>query len=120
MKAKLSKKEDVVIVNLSGRIDVEYTEPFRQACLSDIAQRAEKIIFNLNGLSFVGSNGIMPFVEALNDLAKTKNAKVKFCQVGSEFQKIFAASPLANIEICENEDKAIESLQRVLLTDQQA
>ncbi len=62
----------------------------------------------------------MPFVEALNDLAKSKNAKVKFCQVGSEFQKIFAASPLANIEICENEDKAIESLQRVLLTDQQA
>jgi anti-anti-sigma factor len=109
MKAKLKKKEDVVIVNLSGRIDMEYTEPFRDACLKDIASRSEKIVFNLNGLSFVGSNGIMPFVKAIYDLAREKNGQLRFCEVGSEFQKIFAASPLANIEICDSEDKAIES-----------
>ena len=113
MKAKLSKKEDVVIVNLSGRIDMEYTEPFREACLSDIASRSEKIVFNMNELSFVGSNGIMPFVNAIYDLAKEKKGQLRFCGVGSEFQKIFAASPLAGIEICESEDKALESFSRI-------
>ena len=121
MKAKLSQKNDVTIVNLSGRIDMEYTEPFRDACLNDIARRSEKIVFNLNGLSFVGSNGIMPFVKAIYELSQKKEGKLRFCEVGSEFQKIFAASPLSSIEICESEDKAVASFNMPqFIGDQQA
>ncbi|NQZ19570.1 MAG: STAS domain-containing protein [Bdellovibrionales bacterium] len=119
MKAKISQKQDVVIVNLSGRIDMEYTEPFREACLNQIAKSSEKIVFNLNGLSFVGSNGIMPFVKAIHELAQEKQGQLRFCEVGSEFQKIFAASALANIEICDSEDKAIESfMPKTFIEDQ--
>lgn len=113
MKAQVSKVEDVVIVNLSGRINMEYTEPFREACLKDIARRSNKIIFNLKDLSFVGSNGIMPFVNTLRDLAAQQSTEVRFCQVGSEFQKIFAASPLATVQIFESQDTAIASLRNL-------
>lgn len=113
MKARLSVKEDIVIVNLSGRINMEYTEIFREACLNDIGQRSDKIIFNLKGLSFVGSNGIMPFVSALTDLAKVENKVLRFCEVGSEFKKIFAASPLASVQILENLDGAFASLKNM-------
>ena len=109
MKAKLAKKNDVMIVSLSGRIDVEFAEPFREACLGKIAKSSDKIVFNMNELSFVGSNGIMPFVRTMMDLAKNEKAKLKFCEVSSEFKKIFAASPLQNIEIFESEDKAVDS-----------
>jgi anti-anti-sigma factor len=117
MKAELSVQEDVVVVNLSGRINMEYTEIFREACLRDIGQRANKIIFNLQGLSFVGSNGIMPFVSTLTDLAQTENKVLRFCGVGSEFKKVFAASPLANIQILESIDGAFASLRHLDFID---
>lgn len=111
MKAQLSTVEDVVIVNLSGRINMEYTEPFREACLKDIPKRSKKIIFNLKELSFVGSNGIMPFVHTLRDLAAQGETELRFCQVGSEFKKIFAASPLASVQIFDSQDHAVASLR---------
>ena len=113
MKAQMSTHEDVVIVNLSGRINMEYTEPFREAILRDIGGRSNKIVFNLKELSFVGSNGIMPFVKTLSDLAASQNKQLRFCAVGSEFQKIFAASPLANVQIFETQDSAIASLRNL-------
>lgn len=113
MKAQLSTVDDVVIVNLSGRINMEYTEPFREACLKEIPRRSKKIIFNLKELSFVGSNGIMPFVRTLNDLAAQQETELRFCQVSSEFQKIFAASSLASVQIFDNQDSAVASLRNL-------
>ena len=111
MKAKISNLGDVVIVNLSGRIDMEYSQYFRKACLDEIAGRADKIIFNLRDLDFVGSNGIMPFVQALSDLAGQDRKKIHFCQVGSEFQKIFAVSTLAHLQIFNDQDHALASIR---------
>lgn len=113
MKAKLSVKEDVVVVNLSGRINMEYTDLFHQACLNEIGNRGNKIIFNLKELSFVGSNGIMPFVDALSALAQKENKQLRFCGVGSEFKKIFAASPLSAVQILENIEGAFASLKNM-------
>ncbi len=111
MKAKLLVKEDVVVVNLSGRIEMEYTDIFREACLNEIGRRGNKIIFNLQELSFVGSNGIMPFVGALTALAEIENKQLRFCGVGAEFKKVFAASPLAAVQILDNLDRAFDSLK---------
>ena len=113
MRAELSTFEDVIVVNLSGRINMEYMEPFREACLKDFARRSKKIIFNLKELSFVGSNGIMPFVGAIRDLAASQETELRFCQVSSEFKKIFAVSPLANIQIFDTQDTAIASLRNL-------
>ena len=111
MKAKISNLGDVIIVNLSGRINMEYSQLFREVCLYDIARRTDKIIFNLKNLSFVGSNGIMPFVQTLRDLADQNEKKIRLCQVGSEFQKIFAASALADFQIFSDQDHALASIR---------
>ena len=113
MKAHLAMKDDVVVVNLSGRINMEYTDIFREACLNDIGIRANKIIFNLKELNFVGSNGIIPFVNAISALAENKNKQLRFCGVGSEFKKIFAASPLASVQILDSIDGAFASLRNL-------
>lgn len=113
MRAELEKIDDVVVINLSGRIDMEYTELFRQACLKDFPRRSRKIIFNLKELSFVGSNGIMPFVDALSSLAQSQKAELRFCQVSSEFKKVFAASPLAQVQVFDQQDQAVTSLRHL-------
>lgn len=113
MKAKVHKKSGVVVVNLAGFIDFETAQPFREACLKSFSQDVQsKIIFNLEGLNFVGSNGILPFVETLNDICDQTEGTVKFCKVSSEFQKIFKASPLRDVEIFADEQGALLSFQQ--------
>jgi len=112
MEAKVLKKNGVTVVNLKGYIDIETAEPFREACRKSLS-KSEKVIFNLEGLNFVGSHGILPFVETLNDLCDNESVQVKFCSVSSEFQKIFKASPLRDVEIFNDENSAVTALIQV-------
>lgn len=107
MQAKVLQKNGVVIVNLEGYIDVETAGPFKEACLKSLGQAASKVVFNLEGLNFVGSTGILPFVETLNDICDQNPSKINFCKVSSEFQKVFKASPLRDVEIFNDENGAI-------------
>jgi anti-anti-sigma factor len=104
MQAMMYRDGEVVVVQLNGRLDVESSEPFRQACLGYLVDK--KVVFNFQGLGFVGSSGILPFLETMQKLAQTTEAGFKFCNVGSEFRKVLAASPLGAIEIYDDEVQA--------------
>ncbi len=114
MEAKVQRRNGVTVVNLKGFIDVETAIPFRDACIKSLGQANTKVVFNLEGLNFVGSNGIIPFVETLHDLCDQEAVQIKFCKVSAEFQKIFKASPLRDVEIFSDENGAILSLSEVL------
>ena len=107
MQAKLEKKEGVTIVHLSGRIDYESADRFRETCLKMLND--QKLVFNLEGLSFVGSSGITPFLQTMNDLSSQNKGQLKFCQVGVEFRKIFESSPLKECEVYEDVQTATVS-----------
>lgn len=109
MEAKVLKIKGITVVNLKGFIDVETAAPFRDACIKSFSSSGNKVVFNLEQLQFVGSNGIIPFVESLNDICDQESMNVKFCRVGSEFKKVFQASPLRDIEIFNDEEGAISS-----------
>lgn len=106
MQAKVLEVNGVTVVNLEGYIDVETAGPFKEACLKSLSHKGS-VVFNLEGLNFVGSNGILPFVESLNDICDQNPQKINFCKVSSEFQKIFKAGPLRDIEIFTDEKGAI-------------
>jgi anti-anti-sigma factor len=110
MEANVMKKNGVTVVNLKGFIDIETAEPFREACRKSLSAKGGKVLFNLEGLNFVGSHGILPFVETLHDLCDQEAIEIKFCSVSSEFQKIFKASPLRDVEIFSDEIGAIIAL----------
>jgi len=114
MKAKMEKLEDdVVVVALSGRVEIENAEPFYHACVQSFSKFSENVIFNMEKLSFVGSNGITPFVKAIVELSRAKEDQLKFCKVSSEFKKIFAASPLQEVEIFETQQDALDAVAKV-------
>lgn len=107
MQAKISHHGEIVVVRLSGRVDVETAEPFRKACLDHLIEK--KVVFDFKELSFVGSSGILPFLETMQTF-ETRNANgFKFSSVGSEFKKIFAATSLQTIEIFETHLLAIQA-----------
>jgi anti-anti-sigma factor len=107
MKAEINRQGDITIVNLQGHLDFETAEPFRRAFLERLTD--EKIVFNFQELNFVGSSGITMFFDLLREFATRRAVKPKFCGLGSEFRKIFAASALAELEIYDSPINAVTS-----------
>ena len=110
MQAKVTTEGEWVVVHLIGRLDVETAGPFRRACLEQLTDK--KVIFNFRHLSFVGSSGILPFLETMQDFMRTNRQGIRFCGVGSEFHKVLAATSLQTIEVFENEKIAASSFGR--------
>lgn len=100
-------QKEIMIVHLSGSIDVESVDLFRQACRGPLGGRP--VLFNLENLSFVGSTGLRPFLESLNDLTKTTGSDVRFCEVRNDFRQILAATPLGRRPCLLNEASGVES-----------
>ncbi len=107
MEAKFAVRDQVVVVELQGRLDFESSAPFRRTCLEKLIR--EKVVFDLRNLNFVGSLGLKDFVSTLDDLARASQPGIKFCGVSSEFRRLFEASGLSGHEIFENQEGAIQS-----------
>lgn len=110
MEAKFAVRDEVVVVELNGRLDFETCEPFRRTCLEKLV--SERVVFDLRNLNFVGSLGLTDFVTTLDDLSRQSQPGVKFCGVSSEFRRLFEANGLQSHNIFENQEKAIQSFAR--------
>lgn len=104
MQAKMEVKEGVTLVYLSGRIDYEAADRFRETCLKVLVDK--KLVFNLESLSFVGSSGITPFIETMQDLYFQSQGALKLCSVGVEFRKVIDSSKIKNIEVYDDIETA--------------
>ena len=100
--------DGVFFVYLKGRLSYEWVDAFRLECNRF---RSGKVIFNLSQLSFVGSNGINEFIATLKDLYSDELTELRVCGVASEFQRVFSASPLKDMEIYEDGDEAHKSMK---------
>lgn len=105
MEAKVQKQGDVLIIHLKGQMSFESADSFKEQCMKHL--KNEKIVFNLENLSFVGSSGITPFLDAI--LFLQKNASIKLCRVGAEFARLFRSLD-SQIQFYENERSAIYAL----------
>jgi len=115
MQARINQEGEVMVIHLSGRLDVETAEPFRDACLSHL--NGKKVVFDFKSLNFVGSSGIIPFLEAMQVYASTNTGIFRFSGVGTEFRRVFAATPLHTVEIFETHVQAVDALLRPVIPD---
>lgn len=114
MQAQIYKKDNIVIINLSGLVDIETSQAFREICLKKISD--EKVVLNLSDLNFVGSTGIVPFIETIKLLKQKNKNNIKMCKVKSEFKRIFNVNLSQDIELYNDIDSAVISFNRDDLT----
>lgn len=105
----MTAQKEILIVHLSGQIDAESVDLFRQACRGPLGGRP--VLFQMGSLSFVGSTGLRPFLESLNDLTKEAGSDVRFCDVRNDFRQILMATPLGRRPCLENEKAGVESFR---------
>ena len=120
MKTQIKKIGDTVVVSMDGRLDFEAQEPLRKD-LSKLIQRVvaptdstpKKVIFNLEGLEFVGSSGISSFVQTLKDFNQRSPEKPRYCNVKSEFRRVMKAFDESDLfEFYESEERARKSFDQ--------
>jgi anti-anti-sigma factor len=120
MRAK--HETNVLIFELEGQLDFETTLQFRETCTSLMKKNnAERVVFNMGKLKFVGSSGINQFIRVLKEFNSLK-LKPRYCNLSSEFQKVFKAYQAARnpFEIFETEVAAVSSFETAVLEPTEA
>ena len=96
MKTQVKKMGDTVVIDIDGKLDYEIQDPLREQlhAIADTAKTdsvAKKIVFNLEGLEFVGSSGISVFIQTLKEINAQSDIKPRYCNVKSEFRRVIKA-----------------------------
>jgi anti-anti-sigma factor len=91
MRTRISQVDGTTIVELSGYLDFETSDPLKQS-LEDIYKRDSqaKVVVDLSDLQFVGSSGIALLVKNLRQF-NTLRMKPSYCGMKSEFVRLFRA-----------------------------
>ena len=111
MRTKFSETESYILVDLSGQMNYESIDSLKSVCKQNIS--GKRVIFNLEQLKFVGSCGIVDFIDLLKTFEATK---LHLCSVTTEFQRLFIASELQIASYHETPLQAknhVESLRHV-------
>jgi anti-anti-sigma factor len=107
MDVKLLLDGDVVVVSLSGRIDIEKNQHFKRACLQNFSNK--KVVFCMKNISFVGSSGIKSFFHVLNDLNTNNKLCAKLAVSNPDFKRLFNVLECKNLEIHDSIEGALQS-----------
>jgi anti-anti-sigma factor len=107
MEAKIKNQDGIAIINITGRLAIEYTQAFRQVCNAKFGQG--QVIFNLEGATFVGSTGIQHFIETIKDVHSRNQQGLRVVCGKPEFLRIIQNIEVKDLQIYSNEIAAINS-----------
>lgn len=106
MDARVKRLGDVTVISITGSLNIEETQPFREACLKHFV--GKKVIFNLSAASFVGSTGLQAFLETVSAVEKSTGHGVRIVSAKSEFRRLFSSLEAKRIEFFESEGPALK------------
>jgi anti-anti-sigma factor len=107
MEAKVKNLGEVTIVTIRGSLDIEKTQPFREACLRHLL--GKKVVFNMENAAFVGSTGLTAFLETIRTLSEENLHGLKVVGVQAEFKRIFQNLEIQKLQMHESEAGALSS-----------
>ncbi|RYZ80253.1 MAG: anti-sigma factor antagonist [Proteobacteria bacterium] len=109
MEAKFYMTGQVTIVSLSGRLEIEKTYAFKQACLSSL--KGKKVVFCMKDLNFVGSTGIQTYFQIIREFSEQNDHRPKIATLNPDFQRLWSYAGSQDIEVHENLGGALSSFQ---------
>lgn len=111
IKTSVRKDGDAVIVSVTGFLDFETSDTFRNSLLKIQNQAADsQVIFDLGQLQFVGSSGISAFIQALREFNGRSTTRPRYANVKSEFKRIITAfDETGTFEFCESIERALSN-----------
>lgn len=108
------KNNDVLVVRLknSNRLNAMITEPVKEQLLEYFNKPNTKLVFDLQGISFIDSSGFGVFLSALK-AANNNYGQFKICNVTSDVMELFKLLQLHHVfEIYDELDACLQSFNQ--------
>lgn len=105
MEAKVKSQGEVTIITIQGTLEIEKTQPFREACMKHFLNK--KVVFNMEGTNFVGSTGLQAFLETIRTITEENQHGLKVVGIKAEFRRIFQNLEYQKLQIHESEVAAL-------------
>ncbi len=110
MLAQLELKNDIVVINIQGRLLIEKTQEFKALCAKYFKNK--KVVINLEHVSFVGSNGVQHFLEGIEQIVNHNKHGLKVVGIKPDFKRIFDNMGLTNLHFEESNETAIAAFSK--------
>jgi anti-anti-sigma factor len=107
MEAKFYQTGEVTVVALKGRLQIEKTQAFKQACTESL--RGKKVVFCMKDLHFVGSTGIQTYFQIIREFSLNNSFKAKVADLKPDFQRLWFYAGAQEVEVHENIAGALSS-----------
>ena len=82
------RRDDVLSVRLSGRLDAAAVEVFEESLADSIAETDRAVILDLAGLDFIGSTGLRAVLTTAKTL-QGRNAELVLCALSEPVRRVF-------------------------------
>lgn len=110
MNLNIKKVNNVIIVYLSGRLDVQLSADIEKEIIRTIESEPQcHFILNLKETNYLSSSGIRIFVSTMRIL-KEKHKALKICEMDNNAKRIFEIVELMDMfDIYDTEEEALNS-----------
>jgi len=104
------QSEGLVILDLSGDIDLAHSPAMRKALLGEIKEKhTRKVFLNLKNVRYIDSSGIASLVEGLK-ASRDQGSRMILYSLSPSVREVMELSRLQKIfEIYDNEEQALSS-----------
>ena len=107
------EKNSVIVLNLSGRIDLSSGAGLKEEIKTLIGQKQNQIHLNLADVDFINSSGLGVLVSIMKEIRQNKG-RLTLSNLASYVNEIFEITQLSHIfEIFTSEEEAMTSYQSV-------
>ncbi len=110
MEATVKNQGGVTIITIQGSLEIERTQPFREACLKHFLDK--KVIFNMESANFVGSTGLHAFLDTIKVISEENQHGLKVVGLKPEFRHILVNLEFHKLQIHDSEENAVASFPR--------
>ena len=112
MELNIKKVDNVVVIYLSGRLDVHLSAEIEKE-INNIIQTEKQahLLLNLKDVEYMSSSGLRIFVSTMRVLKESKR-KLKLCEMNSAVKKIFEVVELMDMfDIFDSEAEALKTFE---------
>ncbi|MBT3306641.1 MAG: STAS domain-containing protein [Alphaproteobacteria bacterium] len=95
MEYTVTEQEDLIIVALSGDVDLKYSPDLREILL-DAAGKAGGIVVDMSGVMMIDSSGVASLLEAFQ-MARKRGKGFSLASVGSSVNKVLNLARLETV-----------------------
>jgi len=109
MQINQEEKNGISIFRMSGDIDINTSPDLKKSFDSAVGAKKDKIVINLEGVSYVDSSGLATLVEILKNL-RAYGGKLKLTNLSDKVRGLFEITKLDKLfDIVPDEDSAVNS-----------